>query len=607
MVLGFCATSAQAGSVSTLDGNLATDGKLVLGAKAIQVQTGTSSEDVNLPDILEADFGDTPLQLDYFSSQDNLAQLPGSWKMQDIGHVDAPGSCAYKNGTFVFTHAGVEKDKSDEQIFYAGQPWTGDGQWTVRVLDVKGPQERTEAGLMLRDTLDAGAPLFSIGVTMETDFKAHFRREAQKGNENRPIYTKLQFPVWLRLTRYGTSLAAAISSNGKDWETVSQAITKPTSSVLIGLYIANHKGKTPASAILDQASFTPRPYSGQVIPPGMLLVSGSVLATDFSFDSDPTKPETDGHLQWFDKYIPIPQKKISILAFHPIPRSQVDSIGSQVGIIMRNGDFMGGDLELVYRNNIRISSLLLGIVSYDNDDLLGCFYHPPQFQPSDYEVRLRDGSILRAKNLSLAKDKCTIEEISGLNLDVPADAIAQVRAGLTRAQPLIDLPWKSPQSAAAPAAAPNPASPAPTTNAPPAPPPDAQTAQAGTPPSPEALQAANPIPPQPPIVKGWGGNNQEQILVVPAGMSVDFPLPGKFRSVAMRVGFSPDTPSNATATLHILADGREVSVIPPFKAGDPPRFVQATLSSPRTLTIRVDSFEAKTRLLLIDPVAVRQE
>jgi hypothetical protein len=75
--------------------------------------------------------------------------------------------------------------------------------------------------------------------------------------------------------------------------------------------------------------------------------------------------------------------------------------------------------------------------------------------------------------------------------------------------------------------------------------------------------------------------------------------------MAMRVMISSDSPPNAQAIIHVLADGKEVGVTPPFKAGEHPRFVQVTLDNTKTLSLLGESTFDNTKLLLIDPVVIR--
>jgi hypothetical protein len=76
-------------------------------------------------------------------------------------------------------------------------------------------------------------------------------------------------------------------------------------------------------------------------------------------------------------------------------------------------------------------------------------------QPSsaNYEIRLRDGSIIYADSLQGGGSTVLIQEASGIAITVSIDEIAQIRAGPALAQSLAELDWKA---AASPATAPAP-------------------------------------------------------------------------------------------------------------------------------------------------------
>jgi len=95
-------------------------------------------------------------------------------------------------------------------------------------------------------------------------------------------------------------------------------------------------------------------------------------------------------------------------------------------------------------------------------------------------------------------------------------------------------------------------------------------------------------------------------MVAPEGTSVEFPVPGRFRALALRVALSPDSPPKAEAILRILADGKELLHSPVIVAGNQPRFVEFPLQYPETVTLEVNSFFPGTKVLLIDPVAIKE-
>ena len=578
--LGCCVSTLRAGSVVTIADGLETTGKLTLTSSTISVETSSSPKEINLSDILAADFRETPFQLDCFLGGGN--QLPATWKAQDIGAVAHPGSVVYTDGTFTLSGSGGDpgkESKVSDKLFFAGQPWTGNGQWTARVreIDLKTP---ATAGLMLRDTLDAGSAKFSLEAGAGGIGGFAFRNDAGKGSQEiwsaiwhgAPI--PMNLPIWLRFTRYGASVFAAISSDGKEWNLLGQYNPRILASPWIGIFAQSYHDKLLGNVVIDQVCFTPAPSSAQVLPPGVLLRSGTFLAGAFnSLVSDPANPDANGNFNRAGKPVAIPRSKIAAVTMLPTARSQIADMGSHIGLLMKNGDVMDGEPEAISGGAVRARSVLLGIITYERSDVRACILHPLQAQPASYEIRLKDGSIVNATDLNINKGEVVIQEVSGVSVSVSPDEIAQFRAGSSQVQSLAELNWK---------ATPPPA--APVTNA-------APVAQA--------------VPDQLPPVQCWEGQNQEQILEAPVGTALEFPLTSKFRALAMRIALSPDSPPNSQVTLRVLANGKEIGRTPPFRAGDQPRFMEVTLQPPRTVTFEADSIFVGPKVLFIDPVAIR--
>ena len=89
------------------------------------------------------------------------------------------------------------------------------------------------------------------------------------------------------------------------------------------------------------------------------------------------------------------------------------------------------------------------------------------------------------------------------------------------------------------------------------------------------------------------------------GTVIEFPLAGKFRAFGVKIALSSDAPPHATASVHVLVNGRQVANSPPFKAGDPPRFMEINLQNSKSVTLMADSMFPGVRVLFIDPVAIR--
>jgi hypothetical protein len=578
--------------VISLEGGHETIGKLTFKSGSIHVE-GASASEIDLKNVLEANFTDNPFHLDYFSSVgDTSTPLPKGWSEKIIGPAVVPGSVSYAAGEFTLT--GNQRDPVDEKdqsdrYFVTGLSWTGDGQWTVRAKSMDSPSGGLQGGFMLRESLDPLSAMIGTAAsnwglaTMFVRYSNHSTSSHSAPMDN--------LPVWLRLTRRGPSVDFEVSDDRKHWSLVGLSTPKFANSVWAGLFINSHEGMAVQKVVFDQILFTPAPgpAPGRIVSPGVLLSSGSFLAGYFdAFDF--TSPSPIGKFIRNGNDLSLSPSKAAAAIYHPVKRSQFTEIGSQTGVILQNDDFLAGTFNSINVSGVSLDSIQMGHLDYNLDQICACTFDSVHPLDAEYEVRLKDGSDIRAKSLSLNNEQFSIEEVSGINVIVGADEIAQFRAGTSRVQSLLDSAWKV-------ASSPSPSAP-PVGNSPSAP--DNKTLPAESAP-PATPPAADPSP----SVECWSGNDQEQMMVDPAGTAVDFPLTGKVRALAMRVALSPDSPPDSQATIRILADGKEIAHTPPFKAGDQPRFVQVALSNPKTLTLVADSDVAETRILFIDPVAIR--
>ena len=601
---GMSLLALQAGSVVMLTGAPGLSGKLTLGPQAIHVE-GESTNDVPLGDVLEAEFAETPFHLDYFSSNNEPDQLSPAWKAQDIGKDDVPGSYTYGKGAFELKSSTRVLDPSDptDHSFFVGRPWMGNGQWTLRVREFAPQNPSLPAGLEVREGFDyKTGGIYGIGVRGENGGYVFVRTPNGSTAGHSP---PMEIPAWVRLTRNGTSLVAGMSSDGSNWTTYDQITVKFAADIWIGPFIFG--GATPAgSDVMDDVTFTPGPSLSETIPGGVLLRSGSYLAGNFgAFDL--TQNASTGDFARNGKSVSISAAQIATCVLFPTTRKKIANTETQVGLLMRNDDFVAGDIQSIYwSDNVRISSVALGLTSYDSSTVQAVFFRPMDPQPAAYEIRLTDGSIIRATGIEVDKAQVVIAEVSGIKVTVDPGEIAQFRAGPARVQSLLELPWKfNPQLAAgdsaptavgAAATVPDPpVNAGDATNAAPA---DAANIPAATPPL--TVRSV-------PAVECWEGNEQEQIMVAKPQTMVDFSLEGQFRAVAMKVALSPDSPPDAQATVHVLADGQEVGHTPLLRAGEQPLSVEITLHDPRTVTLVADSASTRTRVLFIDPTAIRDK
>ncbi|MDD5262658.1 MAG: NPCBM/NEW2 domain-containing protein [Methylacidiphilales bacterium] len=591
--IGFSTVLLRGGSLISLTDSFETSGKISVKGDLIQAEGGSSSQRTKFDEVLQANFDDADFHLDYFSSRENPARLPSNWQGQDIGHAEAPGSFTYADGTLTINGNGADIAGASDNCYFIGQPWAEDGgQWTAHIKERS--DEVNCIGLMLRGSFDPDSPACSFSAEGDHGFR-DIRGKPGSGLGSYDGRFVMSVPGWIRLTRFGGypiagyPLLIETSNDGKTWDFIEKIQTlqdnkKIFLNTLAGLVVTGpgKSKKVTGKAVVDQILFTPPPAQPEVVLPGVLLRSGTFLAGRFN-GLDASK----GEFNRKDKPVSMTADQVCAAIWVPVTRRQIAAVMSQPGLIMKNEDFMVSDLVSLDGGGVRVNSLVLGPIEYNTgDSIIRAFVlHPLQLTSSDYEIRLKDGSIIRAKGLEEGKDKIiTIKEVSGIDVNIAADEIAQFRAGPAKVQNLIDLPWTVPTQPAAP----KPAIPA-------------KAASAANP-----ATAANPIPDPSQPVQCWEGDNQEQIMAAAPGTILNFPLPGKFRALAMRVAFSSNAPPNAQASIRVLADGRDINRTSSIKAGDQPQFVEVSITGSRTISLVLSSFPPDTRLLLIDPVAIRE-
>ena len=554
------------GTVTFLADTPEVDGKVTIGPSSIHVE-GSSPTDINLSDVLFADFSDTPFHLEYFSTTGlKGTTLPDGWKGQDIGSVDAPGSGAVADGVFTLNGgSGGTMGGKEDKVFFLGRQWTGNGQWTIHLKETDG-QDQTSGGFTVRDNLNTGSPMMSIAMTnlYPAEGWSYFR-DTPDASPDIQHYGVVP-PCWLRITRSGQNFLTFASSDAKDWTLLQNRASKIADMAWVGLILNSNRAKFSGKAVFDQATFTPAPSNARVVAPGVLLKSGTFLSGYFDpIDFSPDTADPIGHFNRSGKRIDVPASKTAFAIIQPMLRTDLANLGDKAGLIMKNGDFMDGALETINAREVRVSSVLLGTTTYGLTDARACVLNRLDPQPAEYEIRLKDGSVIRADGFSVNDGQLSIEDVSGVSVIATPDEIVQFRAGSAHVQTMLDLPWTLPATAA----------------------------------------AAKTTPDQPPPVQCWATDNQQQVMMTDPGTQVDFPLTGKFRSMALSIALSSDSPHGAQATVRILADGQEIGRTPAFKAGDPPRFVQVTLNSPKVISLAADALFAGTKILYIDPVAIR--
>jgi Bacterial Ig domain len=163
--------------------------------------------------------------------------LPAPWQTQDIGKVGVTGNASVTAGVFTVRGSGADVWGPADAFRFVYQSLAGDGTIIARVASVQNVYAWTKAGVMIRQTTDAGSTQTSMFVTPGKGLSFQ-RRTAANGTS---VSTTIAgaAPYWVRLVRAGQVITASVSPDGTSWTDVGQDTIAISGAVWIGLAVTS--------------------------------------------------------------------------------------------------------------------------------------------------------------------------------------------------------------------------------------------------------------------------------------------------------------------------------------------------------------------------------
>src|SRR5438552_604682 len=162
-----------------------------------------------------------------------LAQLPSGWQQTDIGSVGTSGSGSFANGSFSIDGAGGgAMSTSIDRLHFVYQSLSGDGTILARLGSL--PGYSTEAGLMIRESLDTGAKYaYTVGFPYSSSiFLATAERTSTNGSSSYQLSTIVPTP-WIKLVRSGNTFTSYYSPDAVNWSLMSSQTVSMAQNVYV--------------------------------------------------------------------------------------------------------------------------------------------------------------------------------------------------------------------------------------------------------------------------------------------------------------------------------------------------------------------------------------
>jgi hypothetical protein len=188
-------------------------------------------------------------------------------------------------GTFTITATGVDIWNDADQFHFAYKVLTGAGTIEVQVLSVDNTDPWAKAGVMIRETLDAGSKFAAVYITPGNGCRFQARTDTDiAATSDTGVATSEQIaitaPYWVKIDRdFAGNIRCYYSSNGTTWTSMSwnpQNITM-TSNVYMGLAVTSHNSGATCTARFSNFRTTG-------------TVSGQWAHQDIGIDSNAAEP-----------------------------------------------------------------------------------------------------------------------------------------------------------------------------------------------------------------------------------------------------------------------------------------------------------------------------
>ena len=265
--------------------------------------------------------------------------------------VEAPA------GTYTMTGSGADIWGTADQFHYAFKTLTGAGTIIARVNSVQNTSGWAKAGVMIRETLNAGSK-HAFGCVTPANGVAFQGRIDTDGTSFNTNQTGLTAPYWVKLERdVAGNFTVTHSANGTTWSPIATAAPRNismSSTVHIGLALCSTNAALTCQAVFSNVTTTGN-VSGQwahqdigiasnAAEPMYVAISNKTGAPAVVAHDDPAVATIDTWTEWS---IPL-----QAFANQGINLADVDSIA--VGLGSKAGIASSGGLGRLYFDDIRL-------------------------------------------------------------------------------------------------------------------------------------------------------------------------------------------------------------------------------------------------------------
>ena len=225
--------------------------------------------------------------LNSFQFSGAIPPLPAPWSSSDIGAVGIAGGATAAGGTFTANGSGNDIWNAADAFHLVDQPVSGNCEIRARVVNLGNTDPWAKAGVMIRDSVAAGAMNVAVVLAPTNGMSFQIRASTGAGTTSTVVGGgTVVAPKWVRLVRAGNSFSGYYSSDGSSWTQIGTATVVPMSNnALIGLAVSAHNNSSNCVATWDNVSVNQSPLAAPIA--NQTIVAGRILlVTNLATDAD---------------------------------------------------------------------------------------------------------------------------------------------------------------------------------------------------------------------------------------------------------------------------------------------------------------------------------
>ena len=187
----------------------------------------------------------------------STSSITSGFNSADIGGATPAGRATYFNGLWTIEAAGAEIWSTNDSCYFAYKAITGNSAIIAKVESIGDTSESAKAGVMMRTSLDSGAPRAWMAISK--------RGQAEQNMPNLAVYGGTNYgnkalniandkaSYWVKLERIGNIITGYISPDGTNWAATDVGrIDAPVSdTIYVGLVVS-----AANNGILNNSTFS---------------------------------------------------------------------------------------------------------------------------------------------------------------------------------------------------------------------------------------------------------------------------------------------------------------------------------------------------------------